>query len=363
MSDGSVIITPSDDPVERRLILKEITAASGDASSKVAIAVVADPTSVVQISKISGVVSTLNSTAVTLGSGGAWTGTAENVTDYKSIGVNVIASHASATDGLIFQFSSDGTNWYSKTFTYPATIPKFFNLPVEAKWFKIGYTNSANIQTYFRLQTIYHASLTKESTLRLSEDIDGETAAQLGRMVICGQIDGTYKNVRLDSATGYMVTMEPSHHEVHEGEAFVACDVTDLANAAVRDILVVTPDTTKWAHMTITVTTEAETDMKFYAETTASANGTAIGAYNRNRNSATAATTLVFHTPTVAGGSEGTLIYALHWGSGKGSGGSDRASEEWILKRNRKYLLRITNATTSANQTSIVLNWYENAVI
>ena len=141
----------------------------------------------VTIDTVTGDISTNNSTVAVLGSGGVFTGTADIVTDYKSIGIIVKASHASATSGMTFQFSPDGTNWdIVHSFTLSATTGTFYNIPVEAKYFRIVYTNSAAQQTYFRLQTIYHATVTKESTLRLSEDVSGELAAQLGRMIITG---------------------------------------------------------------------------------------------------------------------------------------------------------------------------------
>lgn len=381
MADTSYPITPPDDPVERRLILVEITPASAGVSSKVAIQTVAnlsatdnavlddiaanqtDGTQVVQVSKILDVVSTLNSTSTPLGSGEVWTGTAEDVTHYSSIGVLIEASHNSATNGVEFQFSSDNVNWYSKPFTYPATTAKFSNLPREDKWFRIVYTNSAVQQTYFRVQTIYGATATKESTLRLSDDVDGETAASLVRAVITGQTNGTYRNVRLDEVTGYLTFIDVFHHHTHAGEAFISGDLIDLGNGAIRDILIVTPNTTYWAHMFITITTESETDLKVYEGTTASNNGTAITAFNKDRNSTSVATTLIFHTPTVAPGSEGVMLPPMHWGSGKGVGGGERSSEEWVLKQNTKYLLRITNATTSANQTNTILRWYEHTNI
>lgn len=318
---------------------------------------------IVQVSSILDTESTLNSTSALLGSGGVWTGTAENVLNYSSIGVLIEASHNSATNGVAFQFSMDNINWYSKSFTYPAATAKFSNLPREAKWFRVSYTNSAAQQTYFRVQTIYGVTATKESTLRLSEDVDGETAASLVRAVIAGQINGVFRNVRLDEATGYLVFTDVFHHETHSSNAFIAGDLIDLGNGLVRDILIVTPNTTHWAHMFITIVTESETDLKMYEGTTASNNGTAITAFNKNRNSATAATTLIFHTPTVAPGSEGVMLPPLHWGSGKGVGGGERSSEEWELKQNTKYLLRITNSTTSANQTNTILRWYEHTNI
>lgn len=162
------------------------------------------------ISEVSSVISTTNSTTAVLGSGGIYTGTGEDVSDYKTIGILVKASHASATNGMTFQFSPDGTNWDKvHSFTLPAVTATFYNIPVEAEYFRIVYTNSANIQTYFRLQTIYHATLTKESTLRLSEDISGELAAQLSRSVIAAKIPaGTFTNIQATTAGNLKVSIE-----------------------------------------------------------------------------------------------------------------------------------------------------------
>jgi hypothetical protein len=164
----------------------------------------------IAVEKVEGVISTVNSSTTTLGSGGVFTGTAEDVTDYKSIGVNVYSSHVSATDGMTFQFSSDGTNWDKvHSFTIPATTAKFFNLPVESRYFRIVYTNSANVLTAFRLQTIYHATMTKESTLRLGEDVDAETAAQLHRSVIAAKIPaGSFTNVQATTGGNLKMSIE-----------------------------------------------------------------------------------------------------------------------------------------------------------
>lgn len=163
---------------------------------------------------------------------------------------------------------------------------------------------------------------------------------------------------QLDETTKALVTIDTSHHEVHEGDMFVYCEVNDITNGAVRDILFVTP-ATKSCHLVINVVSEAEADFKFYESTTASNNGTGVTAYNRKRTSTNTATALVYHTPTVAGGSEGTLLCMKHWGSGKSNGGEDRSANEWILKASTKHLIRVTNATASNNQIAIELEWYE----
>lgn len=184
------------------------------------------------------------------------------------------------------------------------------------------------------------------------------TAAS-GRRVIAETVAvATLPSAQLDSTTNAIKVIDYPHNELHGGDAFVYCEVTDVSGSAARDILIVTPNTTKWAHMFIEVGSESEADYKLYEDATTSADGTGVTEVNRDRNSGSAATVVVTHTPTVS--TTGTLICQDHWGSGKKSGGADRAIEEWILKQNAKYLVRVTNATGSANQIAIALNWYEH---
>ena len=62
-------------------------------------------------------------------------------------------------------------------------------------------------------------------------------------------------------------------------------------------------------------------------------------------------------TPITVG--SGTEIYAQALGSGNKSGGTQSHDAEIILKKNSKYLFRITNGVTAQNVT-ILLNWYEH---
>lgn len=172
------------------------------------------------ISQVTGDISTKNSTTTVLGSDGVFTGAAEDVKNYKSIGINVFASHASATNGCKFQFSSDGVNWdKTHSFSVPAATAKFFNMPVEARYFRVVYTNGTTLQTAFRLQVIFHATMTKESTLRISENIDGETAAQLGRNILTGVTpDGIYKNILITTNQKLAVVAEDYTVSIAEGD-------------------------------------------------------------------------------------------------------------------------------------------------
>lgn len=50
-------------------------------------------------------------------------------------------------------------------------------------------------------------------------------------------------------------------------------------------------------------------------------------------------------------------------GSGKAEGGHSGTELERILKQANKYILRVTNNTTSNNDVSITVSWYEHANI
>jgi hypothetical protein len=160
---------------------------------------------------------------------------------------------------------------------------------------------------------------------------------------------------------GAPVVVDVAHHELHCGDSICLTHTVDLTNGAVRDILITVPNpaiTAKRYHFYIEVTTESETDVKLYESTTTSNNGTTIAAFNRNRQDPVVAENeVVFtHTPTVTG--VGTLIEEFHFGSGRGVGGENRGNNEWVFKNNTKYLLRVTNATTTNNYIAVKIDYY-----
>lgn len=121
------------------------------------------------------VVSTVNSSTATLGIGGSFTGTSESVLNYAAIQVYVFADQASATDGLSVQQSSNGTNWdVTDVFTVPASTGKTFSFQPVASFYRVVYTNGGVAQGAFRLQTAYHYSLTKASSVRAMDGVSNE---------------------------------------------------------------------------------------------------------------------------------------------------------------------------------------------
>lgn len=146
-------------------------------------------------------ISTANSTVTPLGANAVFTGTAEDVSDYACVTVQVFTSHATASLGFKPQYSPDGTNWDDgDAYNLPAMTAgngKFFTFPVQARFFRIMCTNGAVAQTTFRLQTIFHKEMVKPSSHRIDDLLDTENDAELVKAIITGKrADGQFDTVK-----------------------------------------------------------------------------------------------------------------------------------------------------------------------
>lgn len=173
--------------------------------------------------------------------------------------------------------------------------------------------------------------------------------------------DRTATAVSIDAKVGGIVTTDHVHHEVHEGEMFVASYTvphgSELANDASLDILIVTA--AKEAHLFASIGVGGDCEVLFYEDATTSAAGTALAENNMNRRSSATAVETITHTPTVS--TTGTLLLQTFLPGGSGpqaGGGASRSNTEWLLDINSKYLLRITNRSGSTIQASATLQWY-----
>ena len=180
----------------------------------------------------------------------------------------------------------------------------------------------------------------------------------LFRRVLLSDSDGDA--IGIDPMTRVINTIEYEHHEIHAGSMFRAGEEVALSNAGTRVIHILTPDTTKWAHLVYNISNTLETEFEWFEAPTVTGNGTAVASYNRNRNSLTAATTLVFHTPTTT--ADGTLLSTRREGLGKTAGGTARSVAEWILEQNTSYMLRLTSrgGAGTTNYVNWWLVWYEH---
>lgn len=106
-------------------------------------------------------VSTSNSTTVTLAANGTFTGTGEDVSRFGSVSVIMAANVASAASGVKLQWSPDNTNWDAQDqvgYNNNGGTPngQTLTVPVRAQYYRIVYTNGSTIQASFRLQSLYH---------------------------------------------------------------------------------------------------------------------------------------------------------------------------------------------------------------
>ena len=149
-----------------------------------------------------GTVDAGNSSTAVLTGGATFTGTGADVLDIAAIGIQVFASHASATDGLSLQWSQDNTNWdETLVFTISAALAQSYMVGPRARYFRVVYTNGATLQTSFRLQTILHPTVARHGQIRLASEPDGQQDATLVKAVISGKTTaggGAYVDVKVN---------------------------------------------------------------------------------------------------------------------------------------------------------------------
>lgn len=180
-----------------------------------------------------GAISTGNSTTTPLLANGVFTGSWEQVSPtYASVTVSMISDKASATEGVEYQFSSDGINIdinHTGTFDHVDEGHTIKN-PPHCRYFRLKYTNGNQAQTYFRVQTIYNTMDTAATTIGLNDNIENHPHVDLVRSVITGlssQGGGTYHNVKV-TPSGSITTAPGSPTSPATGSGSLTALNTDV---------------------------------------------------------------------------------------------------------------------------------------
>lgn len=167
------------------------------------------------------------------------------------------------------------------------------------------------------------------------------------------------KKAHVDPFSGAVGAIEQEHMKIHEGKGFTVSKRLTIANVGgIRELLAVVPVGVYPHFRSFTVTSDGgPNDVDFYEGTTVSANGATITPFNNDRNSSTTAGLLVYDTPTIT--ADGTLLEPILIPGTKqaGSFGSE-ASNEWILKADEAYMIRITNNTTGVGNSNFTINLF-----
>ena len=166
----------------------------------------------------------------------------------------------------------------------------------------------------------------------------------------------TYIPLQRDSDYNAAAIIEPEHYQCHLGHLFDYLNSINLNGT--QTYLLTTPDTAQEQHLVIELDFDAATTFTF-SEGADRAGTTLQTPYNHDRRSATTAN-MTIHKSTSGGTTDGTTILTFTAGGGTGVnkyGGSSTDRNEWILKRNTKYM--ITLATSIATRINLRLHWYE----
>jgi len=148
------------------------------------------------------------------------------------------------------------------------------------------------------------------------------------------------------------------HRKVHEGRFFSGGHyVASLANGGTIDILFQNGEHA--FHGVPEVITGGDATLQLYEGTTFSAPGTAVTMSNHNRNAATQTLSGATHTPTVtAVGTQMNGTILIPGGKNNSSGASGEFSQEFVLKPNTTYMMRVTNISGVAQAVSAIAKGY-----
>lgn len=193
--------------------------------------------------------------------------------------------------------------------------------------------------------------------------LSGCTAEDPGYSIL---VDTDLGPITIDDATDAITTIDYAHYGVHSGSSYVVKSWSDRANNEVVDAQITTPNTLEWVHMFANFSTESEFMYYIYEGATINVVGVAQTPRNRDRNQADVSvlTVAVIENATVALANAdtpvagATLIFEGVTGAGRKIGGGERAEEEFILKQNTIYCLRLV--ANAAGWADFEINYYEH---
>lgn len=170
-----------------------------------------------------------------------------------------------------------------------------------------------------------------------------------------------------DVISNIPVIIDYAHHQVHEGETWsFFYPVAALANNASADIRISVPvleATVRTPHLAFEIIADGAADAYLHEGTTFSSGGVSQTIYNRNRNIVGNPSTVIYTTGTTAltVNALGTQIWqGMLTGTKTSAGGGDRSVEEWDLKSNTEYLLRVTSRVAGGIKLLVRINFYED---
>jgi hypothetical protein len=167
---------------------------------------------------------------------------------------------------------------------------------------------------------------------------------------------------QVESTTNSLRIINYSHAELHQGMHYMTRSYFNLAKNGIKDFLIITPDSKRWGHLLGGFsTTSAPIVSEVFEGATYSSVGIELNSINRNRNFPNNNQTIIYEDPVII--NEGISLGDGYAGSGKGVAGTERDTEELVLKQNTSYLVRITEQNVAPTIVGYLIDWYEHTNI
>ena len=126
-----------------------------------------------------------NSTTTPLLADATFTGTATEILHFAAITILIHTDVVSADNGLVIQFSPDGTDWHDgEAYTIPANSTKFFTPPVQGRYYRVVYTNGGSDQTTLHIHTVLKKSPVKWSSHNIQDNLNDADDGELNLSVL-----------------------------------------------------------------------------------------------------------------------------------------------------------------------------------
>lgn len=142
----------------------------------------------------------------------------------------------------------------------------------------------------------------------------------------------------------------------HDGVAFTVSLMSGEIAQGVVFYLLIKCHVSFDLHAILAFDSEGEWHREIFEDPTITDDGAALTARNRNRKYADGVNTLFYSGPTIE--VDGTLLVQRVMGSGKDEAGS-ATTAEWIFKRGKDYLLKMTNDAGANKHASIRIMFTE----
>jgi hypothetical protein len=162
-------------------------------------------------------------------------GAGDEILEYGTVTVCVFSDRDSATGGLVFEASLDGTNWQvMESYSYKAAEGlESFSMAPSGRYFRVRFVNGAVASTFTRVQTLYRQGYTKSSSHRIGDVISAEKDAELVKAVLAAmKPNGDFTDIHCTAGGNLKVSVEETEGPIETSVPVRTPTTTSVASSA-----------------------------------------------------------------------------------------------------------------------------------